>query len=150
MYSKTQKASRAPDRHPRRDPAGVDRDDLARLDVAQESRADDVERARLAGDAVAVAEHAEHERAQAVRVAERDELVARHHDRREGAVQARQDVGDRVLDPLGRVGGQQRGDDLRVRGRRKATSRSRSSACSSTALVRLPLCASASSRRSER
>ena len=44
-------------------------------DVAQQLRADDVERARLAGDAVALAELADHERAHAGRVAEREDAV---------------------------------------------------------------------------
>ena len=45
---------RAPcDRHARLDPALRQRDDLAGLHVAQEARADDVERARLRGHAVA-------------------------------------------------------------------------------------------------
>ena len=43
-------------------------------------RADDVERAGLRRDAVAVAEHAQRQRAQAGRVAERDHAVLGHHD----------------------------------------------------------------------
>ena len=57
------------------------------------------------------------ERAQAVRVAEGDDAVLGHDHDREGAAQARQHVGDRVLDALGGVRGDHRGDDLRVGGR---------------------------------
>ena len=69
------------------------------------------------GDAVAVADHAQHERANAGGIAEGVDALLGHDDRREGAVQARHDVGDRVLDVVGRVRGQQRGDDLGVRRR---------------------------------
>ena len=64
-----------------------------------------------------VLDHPERERPQAVRIAERDDRIVGHDDGRERALQPRQHVGDRVLDPLGRMGGEQRGDDLRVRGR---------------------------------
>ena len=74
-------------------------------------------RGRLRRDARMVVEHAQRERPQAGRVAERAHAVARHHDGGEGAVQARDDVGDRVLDLVGRMGRQQRGDDLGVRRR---------------------------------
>src|SRR6185312_6946713 len=57
-----ERAACAFNRDARRDAAAVDREHLARLDLAQEARADDVERARLARDAVAVAEHPERER----------------------------------------------------------------------------------------
>ena len=100
----------------------VERDDLTGGDVADKARADDVERAGLRGDGPALGpvgvlaggEYAERERTQAVGVAEGDHAVAGHEHDREGAAQAREDVGDRVLDRLGRVGGDQRGDDLRV------------------------------------
>ena len=60
----------------------------------------------------------EGERAQAVRDRGRRPRASLGHDhRREGALQARHHVGDRVLDAVGLVGGEQRGDDLRVRGR---------------------------------
>ena len=105
MCSKTQNAARsACDDDPRLDAALAERDHLAGLDLAQELGADDVEGARLAGDAVAVADSSstpERQRAQAVRVAERDDRLLGHHDGRERALQARQHVGDRVLDLLG-------------------------------------------------
>ena len=109
--------ARALDDLARADAVLADRDELAGRDVAQPLGADDVEGARLGGDAVAVADHAQHERAHAGGVAEGVDALLGHDHRREGAVQARHDVGDRVLDVVGRVRGQQRGDDLGVRGR---------------------------------
>ena len=53
-------------------PALADRDQLAGLDLAQQLGADDVERAALGGDHVAVVELPEAERAHAGRVAEGD------------------------------------------------------------------------------
>ena len=77
MYSKTQNAlARAFDDLARSEAALVERDHLAGLDLAQQLGADDVERARLAGHAVTVAEHPQDERAQAGRVAEGDDAVA--------------------------------------------------------------------------
>src|SRR5205823_10603829 len=99
--------------------AVADRDERAGLDLAQQPAADDVEGARFAGHAVALADLAERERPQPVRIAEGDDAVARHHDRREGALQARYHVGDGVLDPLRLVRGEEGGDDLRVRRRAK-------------------------------
>ena len=121
MYSKMQNASRAPLTTWRVVQAvRVDPDHLAGLDVAHALGADDVQRARLAGDAVVVADLAEHERPQPGGVAEGDERVLRHQHGRERALQARDDLGDGVLDALGLVRGQQRGDDLRVRRRAEA------------------------------
>ena len=85
-------------------------------DLAQQLGADDVERAALGGDAVAVAEPAERQRPQAGAVAEGDDRVLGHDDRREGALELRHDVGERVLDALGLVGGEQRGYELGVGG----------------------------------
>ncbi len=118
MCSKTHSAERGR-RHrlARLDALGRDRDDLARLDVAQELRADDVERAGLARHAVGVAEHAERERPQAHRVAERDDAPLGHDDRAVGALDAADDVHQRVLDGLRLVRGDERGDDLGIRGR---------------------------------
>ena len=98
----------------RLDPALAQRHHLARLHLAQQLRADDVERAALRGEAVGVAEPAEGERPQAGGIAEADHRVLRHHDRREGALEARHHLGQRVLHALGGVGRQERRDDLRV------------------------------------
>ena len=119
-------AERAPlaaGHHPRLHAAVGERDHLAGQHLAQVLGADQVERARLAGDAVGrlagvlVLDHPERERAQPVRIAERDDRVLGQHDGRERALQPREHVGDRVLDPLGGVGREQRGDDLGVRRR---------------------------------
>ena len=88
-----------------------------RPEARAKPRADDVEGARLGRDAVAVADHAEHERAHAGRVAEGVDALLGHDDRGERALQARHHVGDRVLDVVGRVRREQRGDDLGVRRR---------------------------------
>ena len=56
------------------------------------------------------------ERPHPVRVAEGDDRALGHHHGRVGALQPRHHVGDRVLDELAAVGGEQRGDDLRVGG----------------------------------
>ena len=70
----------------------------------------------LGGDAEAVAELAERQRAYPVRVAERDHGALGHHHGRVGALEARHHRGDGVLDRPGLVDGEQRGDDLRVGG----------------------------------
>ena len=111
------------DGHPGPQPAVDERHDLAGLDVTQVARADQVKGARLRGDAVGapsgrlVLDDADRQRAQAGRIPERDDGVVGHHHRRERTAQLRQDVGDRVLDPLRRMRGEQRRDDLRVRRR---------------------------------
>ena len=69
---------------------GVDGDQLAGLDLADDGGADDVERGGLAGDDPAALEPAEHERTDAARVAGRVERVLVHEDEAEGAPQLRQ------------------------------------------------------------
>ena len=98
------------------EPALGQRDHLAGMDLAHQLGADDVEGAALGGDDEAVAEPAEAERPDPVRVAEGDDRVLGHHHRRVGALEPRHHVGDRVLDQLAAVGGEQGGDDLRVGG----------------------------------
>ena len=63
-----------------------DDDDLAVLDVAHEAGADDVERAGLGGEDVAAVELAEHERADAERIARADQLLVGERDERIGAL----------------------------------------------------------------
>ena len=148
MCSKTQKARRAPDTTWRVSiPRSLDRDQLAGLDLAQELGADDVE-ARRTRRRRSSGRRACRGRAGAGRAGRGTRRRScGHHHGREGALEPRHDVGDRVLDALGLVGGEQRRDDLRVGGRAEARRPgSRSSVCSSTALMRLPLWASASSR----
>src|SRR6476620_8807921 len=97
-------------------PALGQADHLAGVDLAHQFGADDVEGAALGGDDEAVTEAAEAERPDPVRVAEGDDRPLGHHHGRVGALQPRHRVGDRVLDHLPVVGGEQRGHDLRVRG----------------------------------
>ena len=61
-------------------------------------------------------EPAQRERPHPVRVAEGDDRVLGHRHGRVGAAQPRHHVGDDVLDEAAVVGGEQRRDDLRVRG----------------------------------
>ena len=105
---------------PRLDPALGQRHDLAGKDLAQVLGADQLKRARLAGHAIGratrlVLDHPQCQRTQAVGVAERDHRVLGHRHGRERALQTGQHLGDGVLDPLGGMGREQRGDDLRVR-----------------------------------
>ena len=116
MCSKTHRAGRSEaHRDARLEPSLADRDQLAGLHLAQQRRADDVERTALGGDHVALAELPEAQRPHAGRVAERDHALVCHDDRRVGALQTLHDVRDRVLDALRGMRGDQGGDDLRVR-----------------------------------
>ena len=99
------------------DAALAERHQLTGLHLAQELRADDVERAALRCDDVALAQLPQAQRPHTCRVAERDDAVLGHHDRGVGALHVLHDVGDRVLYVVGRVRGDQRGDDLGVRSR---------------------------------
>ena len=80
------------------EPALGQRNHLAGAHLADHLGADDVEGAALRGDDEAVVELAERQRPHAVRVAEGDDRVLGHHHGREGALEARHDVGDGVLD----------------------------------------------------
>src|SRR5919112_4188808 len=93
--------------------------DLARLHVAQEVGADDVEAAGLAGDGVTALDLADREGTEAVRVAEGDELVTEDHGYRVGAFETAHRPPDRLPDretplKLPHRGGR---DISRVRGR---------------------------------
>ena len=117
MCSKTQVRRRSALHHlARLQPALGQGDHLARVHLAHQLGADDVEGAALRGDDEAVVEPAQRERPDPVRVAEGDDRVLGHHHGRVGALQPRHHVGDRVLDQLAAVGGEQGGDDLRVGG----------------------------------
>ena len=100
----------------RLEPVGGQRDELAGLHLAHQLGADDVEGAALRGDAEAVAELAERERPDAVRVAEGDHGALGHHHGRVGALEPRHHRGDRVLDRPRLLDRDQGGDDLRVGG----------------------------------
>ena len=69
-------------------------DDLARLDLAHELGADDVEGARLAGDDRVALEVAQAERSHAEGVAKADHLLAGQHRRREGAADTAHGLAD--------------------------------------------------------
>ena len=66
---------------------GVGDDELAGRDLAHELGADEVERARLGGEDPVVVDAADHERPEAVRVAEGDEPSLRQRDDRVGALE---------------------------------------------------------------
>ena len=110
--------------------------------------ADDVERARLAGDAVALAELAEHERAQAGGIAEGDD-ASPSSSRRSRTRRCRRGITSAIASSIVSAAWVASSAAMISESdvERNATPGSRSSACSSTALMRLPLWASASSRR---
>jgi hypothetical protein len=101
----------------RTQPVRVDRDQLARLDLAHERGPDDVQGGGLAGDDPAAVEPAEHQRAHAVAVAGRVERVLVHEHQRERAGERRQHLHRGGLDRQVRVRGEQTGDQVRVGGR---------------------------------
>ena len=74
-----------------------DDDHLAILDFAHELGADDVERAGLRGEDQAVAELAQHQRADAVGIARADQLLVGQADQRVGAFDLEQRL-DEALD----------------------------------------------------
>ena len=117
MCSKTQWAGRSAGTIWRvSSPPSVERDQLARLHLAHQLGADDVEGAALRGDAEAIAELAQRQRPDPVRVAEGDHRALGHHHGRVGALEPRHHRGDRVLDRPRLLDREQRGDDLRVGG----------------------------------
>ena len=77
----------------------VDDDHLAVLDVANEFRANDVERAGLRAKNRAAVELAEHERADAERVARADQLLVGQRDERVRALDLGQGLDETVDDP---------------------------------------------------
>ena len=96
---------------------GVDDDHFAVLDVAHEFRADDVERARLRGQDRTAVEFAEHQRADAERIARADQFLVGERDQRIGALDAAQRLDEAVDDSgLARAGGEHQ-HDFGVRGR---------------------------------
>ena len=126
-------------------PVLVDGDQLARLDLADEAGADDVQRGGLAGHHPAALHPAQHQRADALGVAGRVQRVLVHEDEAERAAQRRQHLQRRGLDRQVGAAGQQRGDQRGVGGGARSASRPRSatSRASSAVLTRLPLWASA-------
>jgi len=98
------------------DAVGVDRHHLARLHLADEGGAHDVERRRLRGDHPAALEPAEYQGPDAVRVAGGVERVLVHEDQGERAAQPGQDLLRRGLERVVGVPGEQRREDRGVRG----------------------------------
>ena len=99
-----------------RSPLVVDEHRLAALDLAHELRADEIERARLGCDDPVVVDPAEHERPEAVRVAERDQRALRERDDRVRAVEPPHRVRDGLVERRLVVRDQRR-DHLAVGGR---------------------------------
>ncbi len=95
----------------------VDDDHLARLDVAHEIGADDVERAGLRGQDPGVAELAQHQRPDAQRIAHADQSVLRQGRQRIGALDLAQRIDHAVLDGVLEAGGDEMDDHLGVGGR---------------------------------
>ena len=79
-------------------PVAVDHHDFAVLDVADEFRPDDVERAGLGAEDRAAVELAQHERADAERIAGADQLLVGQRDQRVGALDLRQRLDETVDD----------------------------------------------------
>ena len=129
---------------------GVDRQQFARLDLADERGADDVERGGLGGHHPAAVQPAERPAAARRGGRGRVQRVLVHEDQAERAAQRRQQLQRRLLQGgVGGAVGQQRAQDVGVRGRRGAAQRlpispaSRARAASSAVLTRLPLCPNA-------
>ena len=131
------------DRLDRVQPVVVGDHELARPHLALEGRADEVERAGLGRDDRVVAEPAEHERAEAVRVAEREQRAVGEADDGRRALEPRHRRDDRLLERRVVVG-DQRGDHLGVGARRERLADARRA--SASALTRLPLWPSATVR----
>ena len=94
-----------------------DHDDLAVLDVADEAGADDVEGAGLRGQDVAPVEFAQHQRADAERVAGADQLLVGQRDEGVGAFELRIASTKRSTKRLRRERATRWTIDLGVRGR---------------------------------
>ena len=80
----------------------VEHDDLAVLDVAHVARADDVERAGLRGEDRMAVELADHQRADAERIARADQLLVGQRDERVGALELAQRVDEAVDEAVAR------------------------------------------------
>ena len=98
-------------------PVAVDDHDLAVLDVADEFRADDVERAGLRAKDRAAVELAEHERADAERIARADQLLVGQRDERVGALDLGQGLDEAVDDPAPARARREQQHDFGVGGR---------------------------------
>src|SRR5262249_7001627 len=82
-------------------PAGADDEDLAGLDVADVGRADQIHRARLRADDGRVAQAAERERPEPVRIADGDQAIAGQEHERKRPLHLPHRFDDGVLDARG-------------------------------------------------
>ena len=107
------------------DPILGDDDDLAVLDLPHEAGADDVERAGFGGEDGCVAELAEHQRADAQRIADADELFHRQEPERIGAFDPHERIDEAHGEAALALGAprDQMDDDLGVGGRLKDRAR---------------------------
>ena len=99
----------------------VDRDHLARLDLAHERCADDVQRRRLGGDHPAAFESTQHQRSDPVSIASPIEGFVIHEHQGEGAGDLGKFRKGRLLDGPITVRGNETGEDLGVTRRRHAS-----------------------------
>ena len=95
----------------------VEHHDFAVLDVAHVLRADDVERAGFRGEDRAAVELAEHQRADAERIARADQLLVGHADERIGAFELAQALDEAVDEAVALGARDQMQDHLGVGGR---------------------------------
>ncbi len=92
-------------------------DDFARLDFAQEFRADHIQRHRFAGENMGIADLAHHQRANAQRIAAGNHPLGSHADQRIGTFHHPQCI-DKPVEQGGiAAGGDQMDDYLGIRGR---------------------------------
>jgi hypothetical protein len=90
-----------PKRFHRAHPVGANHDHLAGLDIAHVGGVDEIEGARLRAHDPGVTQPAERQRAEPVRVADRDQVVARDQRERERAGELRDRLDERVLEGPG-------------------------------------------------
>ncbi|EAU66753.1 hypothetical protein STIAU_2398 [Stigmatella aurantiaca DW4/3-1] len=93
----------------------VDDDHLARFDFPDELRLDEIQRRRLAGQHVAVAQPPQHHGAEAVGVSHRHQLVLRQEQEAVGPLHLAQRLGHLLLEGGLPRAGDEVDDDLRVR-----------------------------------
>ena len=98
-------------------PVAVDHHHFAVLDVANEFRPDDVERAGLGAEDRAAVQFAQHQRADAERIARPDELLVGQRDQRIGALDLGQGLDEAIDDPWPARAGREQEHHFGVGGR---------------------------------
>src|SRR5688572_20780339 len=98
----------------RPDAVRTDDDDFARLHIAQIGGPDQVHGAGLGANHPGVAEAADGERSEAVRIARTDQAILRHHHQRKGAPHLRNCFDDGGFGTFGLGSGEKVHDDFRV------------------------------------